>query len=211
LCALEELVLIEFQIILVDDGSDKIKSSNLENFKVSFLNIKLEKSIGISGAILQGTRHALFEDILIIPGHNMYDSKAIINVLSLLGTGRIILGARNNLDHERPFFKRVASRVMRDLYRHFFYYYVGDIHGLAIYKKHDIENFLKCDDGHAQGVIIVTKVLNQGGLLVQTLAPIKQGHKVARSYNIRNNFPSLKQVSKIIRVIILLKRQAPNT
>ncbi len=206
LTALKESGLTDYQVILIDDGS---KDTFNENFIVpneKIIQVKLNKSLGIAGAILEGTKHALFEDILIVPGHNMYDSKAISNVLSLVGLGRVILGSRDNLQKERPFFKRLASRIMRDIYRHLFYYYVGDIHGLAIYKKADIERFLRPTDGHAQGIIIVTSVLNEGGLLIQTLAPIKLGHKIARSRKLSNNFPNAKQVYKIICKLVLLRR-----
>lgn len=206
LAALKESELTDYQVILVDDGSNDTFIDNFEVPKEKFVQVKLKKSVGIAGAILEGTQHALFEDILIIPGHNMYDSKAISNVLGLVGLGRVILGSRDNLQKERPYFKRLASRIMRDIYRHLFYYYVGDIHGLAIYKKADIQRFLRPTDGHAQGIIVVTSVLNEGGLLVQTLAPIKLGHKIARSRKLSNNFPNAKQVYKIIRKLIFLRK-----
>jgi len=206
LTALKESELNDYQVILVDDGSKETFNENFEIPNEKLIQVKLKKSVGIAGAILEGTQHALFEDILIIPGHNMYDSKAISNVLGLVGLGRVILGSRDNLQKERPFFKRLASRIMRDIYRHLFYYYVGDIHGLAIYKKADIQRFLRPTDGHSQGIIIVTSVLNEGGLLVQTLAPIKLGHKIARSRKLSNNFPNAKQVYKIICKLVLLRR-----
>jgi glycosyltransferase involved in cell wall biosynthesis len=207
LYALEKLSKIDYQIVLVDDGSTESVTNDFEISSDNFVKVRLNESLGISGAILAGVEHAIHEDILIIPGHDMYDFTAIINVISLLGSARIILGSRNNLDSERPFAKRVASRIMRDLYRHIFYYFVGDIHGLAIYQKADIKRFLRPTDGHAQGILIVTNVLNEGGLLVQTLAPIKLGHKISRSKKLSNNFPSLKQVYKIIYILFLLKKE----
>jgi hypothetical protein len=50
LCALKELALIEFQIILVDDGSDKINSSNLANFQKGTL-VQSLLSVGAYGAM----------------------------------------------------------------------------------------------------------------------------------------------------------------
>lgn len=135
----------------------------------------------------------------------MYDFRAIMNVLELIGTAPIVLGCRSNLSLERPLVKRVASRVMRDLYRHFFYYYVGDVHGLICYKKTDVQKYLQENDRHGQNIKLITHILSNGGLIVQTLAPIKTGHKNARNNNFRNRFPDPKNTIKVLLMLITLK------
>ena len=202
--ATSRLPQIVFEVIVVDDGS-KSFNFDLENFDVAIKVVRLKKSKGISGAILEGTTHARYENLFPIPGHDMYDSNAIFNVLKLLGSAPIILGCRSNLNLERPFLKRIASRVMRDMYRHFFYYFVGDVHGLICYQKTDIEDYLEDFDGHGQNIRLITNVIANGGLIVQTIAPIKVGHKTGRNVNFRNRYPDPKNTLKVLLLLTKLK------
>jgi len=189
---------ITFQIIIVDDGSREFAFNESKYRGVSLAIIRLPKSVGISGAILAGTQLSKYENVFPIPGHNMYDSISISNVLNLLGKGRIIMGCRTNLMAERPFFKKIASRVMRDIYRHFTFFYVGDIHGLIMYKRSDLLSYLKEDDGHSNAIVVVTNVLASGGLLIQTNSPIKSGHKNARNMSFKNRFVAPRNVIKVL-------------
>ena len=87
---------------------------------------------------------------------------------------------------------------MRDIYRHFTFFYVGDIHGLIMYKRSDLLRYLKEDDGHSNAIVVVTNVLASGGLLIQTNSPIKLGHKNARNINFKNRFVAPQNVIKVL-------------
>ena len=205
LTALENHPSLQSQIVVVDDGShvwqfDKQKFKN-PNIDV----VRLDKSKGISGAILEGAQIAKHDNLFPIPGHDMYNATAISNVLNLLNSADIILGCRSNLAAERPLLKRIASRVMRDLYRHFFFYYVGDVHGLISYRKRDVIKYLKNSDKHGQNIRIITNVISQGGLVVQTVAPIKSGHKLKRNVNFKNRYPNPQSTLHVIKLLISLK------
>ena len=200
--ASESLPGLEFEIIVVDDGSDEkparekiLKEKNVLNF------ISLENSLGVSGAILSALPHCNSDFILPIPGHNMFAEEAIINVLDLMGRGDLVIGCRNNLASERPPIKKLASRILRDIYRHLTFYYVGDIHGLILYQKADLENYLELDGRHANAISVVTPVLARGGKLLQTVAPINHGHDDRISRRPIDSIPHPRNVKHVLTAL----------
>jgi len=205
-----ELKDIQYEIILVDDGSsNKEYQRKIQSFEgVKVLNIG--KSLGIAGAVLGGTRLANFEYVLPIPGHDMFSATAIKNVIDLTGKGRLIIGCRDNLSDERPFLKKLASRVLLMLYRAKVIHYIGDVHGLILFEKNDILKYLNQSDGHGHAIKIISNVVKEDGLIVQTIAPIKKGHKILRSKNFYNNIPSPKNTLTVIRVLFKVKKVRSN-
>lgn len=198
--ACESMEIDSIEIVVVDDGSkfppDEAKLKKLS--RVSEV-IYLKRSVGVSGAILSGLTKCNFSYVLPIPGHNMFAHDAIVNVVKLGGFGDIVIGCRNNLSRERPPVKRFASRVLRDIYRHLTFYYVGDIHGLILYRDFQLRNFLSTEGGHSNAISVVTPVLANGGRLVQTVAPIQQGHDRRASRNWRHSIPSIRNTLLVIR------------
>jgi glycosyltransferase involved in cell wall biosynthesis len=202
--ACKNLPNIEVEIVVVDDGSIE---KPLEEKVLDIGNVVkllcLEKSLGVSGAILSALPFCKSEFILPIPGHNMFAEDAIINVLDLLGQGDLVIGCRNNLASERPPIKKLASRILRDVYRHLTFYFVGDIHGLILYRKSDLYAHLEIDGRHANAISVVTPVLARGGKLLQTVAPINQGHDDRIS---RRPIDSIPHPRNVIHVIKALKK-----
>lgn len=198
--AMNGLPHIIYEVLVVDDGSEI--SIDQQKIFSEFSNIKhvliLDKSIGVSGAIFSVINNCRFKNVLPIPGHDMFSKEAIENVAKLVGYGDIVIGCRSNLSTQRPPIKKLASRILRDIYRHLTFYYVGDIHGLIMYKKTDLIKFLKLDGRHANAISVVTPVLANGGLLVQTIAPIKEGHDKRPSRKARDSFPNPRNVLVVI-------------
>lgn len=194
---------IDYEIIVVDDGSKDtihIEDHNIRKFNIVQL-LRNDRSIGISGSILKGIAFCNFEDVLPVPGHNMYSICAIENVIRLMGQGSLVIGCRNNLALERPIIKKFASRILRDTYRHLTFYFVGDIHGLILYKRKDLERHLSLDGRHTNAIKVVTSVLVEGGLLIQTMAPINSGHDKRSSRRIKHSFPSPVNVFSVVKAL----------
>lgn len=205
--ACNSLKLETIEIIVVDDGSNLPPDERLlRNYSRISAVVYLEKSLGVSGAIHSGLNKCKFSYILPIPGHNMFAPEAIVNVIKLAGFGDIVIGCRNNLSKERPPVKRVASRVLRDIYRHLTFYYVGDIHGLILYRDFQLRNFLRINGGHANAISVVTPVLANGGRLVQTVAPIQRGHDSRVSRDWKHSFPSFKNTLLVIHALLNARR-----
>ena len=205
-------ILENYELIVVDDGSqtplDEATYRSISK-KISRI-IYIPKSIGISGAILRAAESCKFNNVLPIPGHDMFSKQAILNVISLMGQGRLIIGCRNNLSEERPLVKKIASRILRDLYRHLTFYFVGDIHGLILYQKEDLLRFLIENGRHSNAIRVVTPILAEGGLLIQTMAPINKGHDNRSSRRLSDSFPSLRNVLVTINALVWSRRLYSN-
>ena len=76
---------------------------------------------------------------------------------------------------------------------------------MICYKKTDVQKYLQENDRHGQNIKLITHILSNGGLIVQTLAPIKTGHKNERNNNFRNRFPDPKNTIKVLLMLITLK------
>jgi len=191
-----------FEIILVDDGSqDKQYQKRIKTKKIQIINLK--DSVGIAGAILEGVKKSKFDNVLPIPGHDLFSSRGIANVIDLCGKGRLIIGNRNNLSEERPIIKRMASRISLRLFQNLISNSLGDIHGLILYKKKDLLQYVRYRDGHAISVRVLSRVLVEKGLIIQTYAPIKKNHKKHKA----KKYPSIKSV---FEVFLVLFKEAKN-
>ena len=197
---------VQAEIIIINDGTLNFNFNQAILFGRDFKFVNLPKSIGISGAIFKGAELAKYKKVLPIPGHDMYSHTAVSNVLNLTDKGRLILGCRSNLAKERPIMKKFASRILRDLYRHIAFYYIGDIHGLIMYEKQDLLNYLNQKGGHTNAIRVVTNVLVSGGLLVQTVAPIKEGHRKERNANFLNRIVKPANVIQVIFELLKIRK-----
>jgi glycosyltransferase involved in cell wall biosynthesis len=194
-----------YEIILVDDGSSDCVSEAIifQKNKSIIKIVRLNNSIGISGAILEGLKYCNFDNILPIPGHNLFSTEAIINVCSHAEKGRIVIGNRNNYAMNRPLFKIFASSFLSLIYKKFFFSDVDDIHGLILFMKQDLDKFGDFKARHGMSVLVVTHVLVEGGLLIKTIAPINSNHKNRIDRKFADSFPHLKS---ILSVIVALKK-----
>ncbi len=188
---------ISFEIVLVDDGSATRKyQDELRNRSIKIIN--LPKSVGISGAVLEGVKNSKFNFILPIPGHDMFSAQGIQNVVSLLGYSQIVIGIRSNIVQERPLIKRIASRLSLRLFQNLISNSISDIHGLILYKKQDLIKYLNYNDGHGISVRMLANIVRANGLIIQTISPIKDGHKKHKA----KKYPSFKNVLKVLLIIL---------
>lgn len=198
---------LSYEIIVVDDGSSKKPiASEIKNLPYVSEVIFLNDTVGISGAILEAVKVCKYDNLLPVPGHNMFSEDAIVNVSRLADQGEIVIGCRNNLAIERPPVKKLASRILRDVYRHLTFYYVGDIHGLILFKKQDLIDYLRPDGRHANAISVVTPVLAKGGRLIQTVAPINLGHDERPSRRVIDSIPHPRNVIYVLGALKIARK-----
>lgn len=206
--ACRDLNMDNFEIILIDDGSKEPNEVNPSIFpNIVLKQVRHESSRGISAAILTGVAQAKYDWLFPVPGHAMYGKDALVNVLELRGHGELILGNRTNLAKTRPLIKKIASRVFRDLYRHFFYYYVGDIHGVFMTRKKEFLKYLDPRAGHGNAIQVISNVIYHGGKVIQTSAPVKEGHRKRMSRKFTDLFPSGFAIYSAIRSLLETRRK----
>ena len=185
-----------FELVIVNDGSRIESLYKITDFtfeKVQY--VSHPASLGITAAIQTGLDLSSSTWILPIPGHAMFGEVAIKNLIDLCGKGDIILGCRTNLAGSRPPIKRLASRILRDFYRHLTFYYIGDIHGLFLARRSDFMRYLPSAKGHGNAIAVVTNVVASGGLLIQTAAPVQEGHDYRSSKKFSDNLPSIHAIT----------------
>lgn len=198
---------LTFELVIVDDGSKDECTYQVDKAIFSRVQaVRHPKSLGITSAIGTGVGLASSHWVLPIPGHAMFGATAIKNILKLCGQGDVIIGCRTNLAQSRPPLKRLASRILRDAYRHLTFYYIGDIHGLFLARKQDFDNFLSGARGHGGAILVITNVVASGGLLIQTAAPVQEGHNSRVSKRFRHNFPSIKAVMTAVSAILQARK-----
>jgi hypothetical protein len=194
-----------FEIVVIDDYSrDFIPWKNVSKFKTIFQGNQLKG--GIAGTILTGIKHCNFSKILLVPGHDVWTSESLSIVIRGTQIGDQVIGYRQNLAEERPVFKQIASRGFRAIYRQFGYYFVADPHGLHLFLKQDLENFLNEDDGHAFAVQMLANTIPIGRKLVQVPVFIKNNHKKRDDRSWKDSFPNPKNVLKVF-ISILFPRK----
>ena len=202
--ACKSLKLVKYQIVVVDDGSKT--DFNYMNITSDLIFIRHSENKGISAAIVSGLQKVENEWCLPVPGHNMFGPEAIANVIELCGHGDLVLGCRSNLARTRPPVKRLASRILRDVYRHLTFYFVGDVHGLLLARTSDFKRFLTHDSGHGNAIKVITGVLAEGGTLVQTLAPVQDGHSKRVSRKFSDLYPSLRATGSTLTALVQARR-----
>jgi hypothetical protein len=205
----EELNMTQYQILVIDDRSSPvfIPSEYMTTEKSHRIRFILnEGTPGISGAIHYGLKFTKFDSVFPIPGHNMYSVEAIRNVLKLRETGDLVLGARTNRREARPLAKRLASNLVRAIYRVSAYYYVADFHGLLICKRYIFERFMTSNLSYGHQIIVLTSAIKAGCSLVQTIAPLNLEHNKRSSKKISESFPSPAGIWGILMAMIIARK-----
>jgi hypothetical protein len=192
---------LEIQIIVVDDGSDNFSEWPIEPNVATSFHIN-NSHRGIAGAVLTGLEFVDYDQVLLVPGHNVWTAESFKNVMLGSFVGDMVIGFRQNLGEERPILKQFASRVFRAVYRQFGYYFVADPHGLHLFKKQDLREILTPTDGHAFAVYMLASTIPAGRTLVQVPVFIKKGHKVRNDRTWKDAVPSPRNVIKVLIAIM---------
>lgn len=168
--ALSKCQNVEYELIIVDDGSDVPLSISKEIDREIRL-IRHENSLGIGDALLSGCRIAKFENIMFLPGHNFFSNVAIENVAKLTGYAPVILGYRQGMDH-RPVIKRVGAYFFRNILRMRISHFLVDPHGLPVYPRDKVLEVLPTGSKHALHIFLLSRFNRENVVIIQTPAPI---------------------------------------
>ena len=142
---------INYQIIIVDDGSTDNTNKEILKFKRvnNIIILKNKKNSGLGFSFKRGLRHASQKWITMIPGDNDIDSKYIVNFIREKNDQNLIVGFMKNMKNKRSFFRTFVSNFFtlsaNLIFKKKFKYYIGiQIHNKKNLKKIKIinENYL---------------------------------------------------------------------
>lgn len=199
--------LTKFDFCVIDDGSNKIDSKNIEKFCAdnyhSINYIRNETTQGVGNAITQASHLSNKQFTIAIPGHNMFDIYSITKVMDAISNHRAVLGYRDNLFSARPIIKFLSSKLLTLTFNILTWGSLKDVNGLNLYYTHDILRFSSPNSGHGNHIQIMKHLVRSDEEIIQVPILININHNKRSSKKVSDNFPRLKNVIEVIKALIL--------
>ncbi len=153
----------DYEIIIVDDGSDdetfKI-ASELKNIDSNINLIKNSKNIGYGESLKRGLKEVKYEKFIVIPGDNDLTSDTIASGLSKISKADLIMIFPVNIEN-RSKIRNIISITFKMIYLMFFDCYVNYINSPAIYPTKSVKKFKLKSSKFSIIAEITTKILHQ--------------------------------------------------
>ncbi len=192
----------DYEIIVVDDGSDDNTAAIAKNF----LNIKLvrhEQNSGYGAAIKTGIKYATGDIVLIIDADGTYPLQQIPDLIKSLKEGNyaMVVGARTKKDVKIPIIRRPAKWFINKLANYLSGIKIPDLNsGMRAITKSAIERFMHIlPDGFSFTTTITLAMLTNGYRV--KYIPIDYHKREGRS-KIRPIQDTLNFMQLIIRTIL---------
>jgi len=187
------------EVFIVDDGSDIEKKKLVEEFFSKIedslffdLHFVSQAAKGISKTVsdvLSKSKENV-NSILPLPGHDMFDTEALCQLIEGSKGGELSIGYRANLWSERPFLKYVAAKILTLLYKIFVFPKLIDAHGLYIIPIEIAKKYINPSGGHEILILPLYMSLKKGIKINQIQLNLNPGHlaeslKLGRSKHTR--------------------------
>jgi glycosyltransferase involved in cell wall biosynthesis len=131
---------LEFEIILVDDGSKDKTSEIAEGFDVKV--IRQEYNRGYGAALKAGIEQAKYDLIAITDADGTYPSNRLPELISFMGDYDMVVGARTGKDVNIPLLRRLPKLILNKYANYLVRYKIPDLNsGLRVFKKETYKKF----------------------------------------------------------------------
>jgi glycosyltransferase involved in cell wall biosynthesis len=190
-----------YEVVLVNDRSVDSTFQQMKALASEFKNIEVCQTVnafGINEAIMSGFAKSQGQIIFPIPGHNMFDVKAIETILRNSRENRIVVGYRSNLFTSRPPLKYFASRLLGAAYSTLVFNDLKDIHGLNSYPAGLIFLAQSYKLGHGFHMIPLTIAKTLNYEIFQVGIEVSLSHKRRKAKKFNDNWPSIKSVLAVV-------------
>jgi len=137
-----KLLNIEYELLLVNDGSTDNTAKIVENKNIKIINHEENKGYGAS--IKTGVRYSQYENILIIDADGSYPAEHIPDLLESAMNYDMVVGARVAGNVKIPLIRKPAKLFINKLANYLAEKKIPDLNsGMRIIKKEIIQQFVK--------------------------------------------------------------------
>lgn len=196
---------VNYEIVVIDDCSTDETRSVVLNFKnlnpdvpLIFSRNEVNRGLGFNhrrGASLSSARYYSF-----IPGDNDYPASAIAEILERLGQADMLLPyARYEDFKERPFFRRVLSRVHTYIVRAISGYNIHYFNSPAIYPRVFVAESKQNADGFGYFSELLSEALDRGFSYMEFPVPANYlNEKETSAFRLKNISSVLASLCRIL-------------
>jgi dolichol-phosphate mannosyltransferase len=128
-------LLDDFEIFLVDDGSNDATGTIMDRFAANEPRIHVihhPQPQGVGAGFLEALGRARFEAITLIPGDHAYRDEGVARMFNAVGTAEIIISYRNN-QAQRSLNRSLQSHALRFILNCVFGCRLRDYHSMIVY------------------------------------------------------------------------------
>ena len=184
---------IDYEIIVVDDGSTDNTSNAASQFNVKVL--RHPKNIGYGKSILTGVDNAKYELIAITDADDTYDSEELIKMIPMMDTFDMVTGKREMTHIKQHFLVKILRFILKLIILYFTENICPDPNsGLRIFKRSILEgrNLFSLKFSFTTSLTIYAYLTNK---FIEYI-PIK--------YYPRIGFSKVRHVRDSVRTLILI-------
>ncbi len=131
-----------YEIVIVDDGSDDGTSEQLES--CSYKVIRHEVNLGYGAAVKTGIRNSRYDKIAMLDSDGTYSPQEIETLLPYLKYHDMVVGARTGEETYHPFLRKPAKWIIRHFASWLVRRPIPDLNsGLRLFRREPVEKLLQ--------------------------------------------------------------------
>ncbi len=201
LIAILEESQLEYEIIVVDDGSTDGTADELTDFTDIITLLRHDRNLGYGAALKTGIRHASHQLIAITDADGTYPGERIPDLVRLIDGQGMVVGARIGKSVRIPIIRRPAKWAIGKLANYLSQTRIPDLNsGLRIMRRDVLDQFIHLMPNGFSFTTTITLAMLTNGFPVR-FEPINYDNRSGRS-KIRPIRDTLNFIQLIIRTVM---------